>query len=304
MRLICPNCGAQYEVDDSLIPDAGRDVQCSNCGHAWFQRPAHLDPELSDELGLEPLEDAAEPPLPPEPPIAPEVEDEEAEAVPEAPVVEPVPEKPVAEDKPAEAVPTPAAAEDEDEDDVPAAPPQRRKLDPDVRSILSEEAAREHKAREAETGLETQGDLGLPEAPRESRPAGRSVDAGRLVDESMATAAKAGAAAAASRRDLLPDIEEINSSLLPVDEDQIGPDTVPERRKSGFGFGFMLVVLIAALAILLYIFAAQIGAAVPALAPLLDGYVNWVDGIRGWLDSRVQDWVQRLSSNIDDVTKS
>ena len=50
MRLICPNCGAQYEVDDSLVPDEGRDVQCSNCGHGWFQLPVHLDPRLAAEL--------------------------------------------------------------------------------------------------------------------------------------------------------------------------------------------------------------------------------------------------------------
>ena len=39
MRLICPNCSAQYEVDGSMIPDEGRDVQCSNCGHTWFELP-------------------------------------------------------------------------------------------------------------------------------------------------------------------------------------------------------------------------------------------------------------------------
>ena len=37
MRLICPNCTAQYEVDASMIPDEGRDVQCSNCGHTWYE---------------------------------------------------------------------------------------------------------------------------------------------------------------------------------------------------------------------------------------------------------------------------
>lgn len=37
MRLICPNCAAQYEVDEAVIPEAGRDVQCSNCGHTWWQ---------------------------------------------------------------------------------------------------------------------------------------------------------------------------------------------------------------------------------------------------------------------------
>lgn len=37
MRLVCPNCAAQYNVDDRAIPPGGRDVQCSNCGHTWFQ---------------------------------------------------------------------------------------------------------------------------------------------------------------------------------------------------------------------------------------------------------------------------
>ena len=39
MRLICPNCGAQYEVPDDVIPSGGRDVQCSNCGHTWLESP-------------------------------------------------------------------------------------------------------------------------------------------------------------------------------------------------------------------------------------------------------------------------
>ena len=37
MRLICPNCDAQYNVADDAIPDGGRDVQCSSCAHTWFQ---------------------------------------------------------------------------------------------------------------------------------------------------------------------------------------------------------------------------------------------------------------------------
>lgn len=40
MRLICPNCDAQYEVDDNAIPKDGRDVQCSSCQQTWFQKPS------------------------------------------------------------------------------------------------------------------------------------------------------------------------------------------------------------------------------------------------------------------------
>lgn len=46
MRLICPNCDAQYEVPENVIPDAGRDVQRSDCGNTWFQGP---DQEASDQ---------------------------------------------------------------------------------------------------------------------------------------------------------------------------------------------------------------------------------------------------------------
>lgn len=37
MRLICPRCGAEYEVEDRLIPAGGREVQCSSCDNVWFQ---------------------------------------------------------------------------------------------------------------------------------------------------------------------------------------------------------------------------------------------------------------------------
>jgi predicted Zn finger-like uncharacterized protein len=40
MRLICPDCAAQYDVADDAIPAGGRDVQCSNCNYTWFQTGA------------------------------------------------------------------------------------------------------------------------------------------------------------------------------------------------------------------------------------------------------------------------
>lgn len=47
MRLMCPNCEAQYEVSDSVIPLHGRDVQCSNCGQTWFQTHPQAEPEAA-----------------------------------------------------------------------------------------------------------------------------------------------------------------------------------------------------------------------------------------------------------------
>lgn len=61
MRLTCPNCGAQYEVPDDVIPDGGRDVQCSNCEQTWFQ--AKTTSADTDK--------PAAPPVPPKPEAEP-----------------------------------------------------------------------------------------------------------------------------------------------------------------------------------------------------------------------------------------
>lgn len=50
MRITCPNCGAQYEVPDKVIPPQGRDVQCSSCDRSWFF--AHPDPLMQENADL------------------------------------------------------------------------------------------------------------------------------------------------------------------------------------------------------------------------------------------------------------
>lgn len=46
MRITCPNCAAQYEVDGSLFPDEGREVQCSSCDTVWMQAPEPKVPPI------------------------------------------------------------------------------------------------------------------------------------------------------------------------------------------------------------------------------------------------------------------
>lgn len=270
MRLICPSCGAQYEVDESVIPEAGRDVQCSNCGNAWFQMSAT---QLRAQEAA-----AAEAEAAPEE-VSEEWTEAEVEAEPEV-VAESVP-PPVPEPEP-DAEPA-VRAEPE---------PKRKNLDDAVMNVLREEAAREQRAREAE---------GVPVsvAPEVAAVAVAAVAARDTVaeDDSEVSREEFGdddtVISRASRRELLPDIEEINSTLRATSDrggeaaSMDAPETL-RRRRSGFRMGFSTAIVIAALLLLLYVMAPAIAARVPSLEPALAGYVAAVDGLRGWLDTTLR----------------
>ena len=38
MIITCPNCNKQFKIDNSLITDEGRDLQCGSCNHVWFYK--------------------------------------------------------------------------------------------------------------------------------------------------------------------------------------------------------------------------------------------------------------------------
>ena len=38
MIITCPNCNKQFKIDNSLIPEEGRDLQCGSCNHIWFYK--------------------------------------------------------------------------------------------------------------------------------------------------------------------------------------------------------------------------------------------------------------------------
>lgn len=342
MRLICPNCGAQYEVDARVIPDTGRDVQCSNCGHTWFQRPALQDAELADELGYEITEPQAS-----EDDVAHTPDFDDADATLASDIEEasyedddggddgqwgdettpydqddihhepePAPDaehepKPEPEFEPeAEAHPEPSPSfddSDEADDDFDAetsgseAPPiPAAGLSDSVRNILRAEAEYDQAMRKVSPGsLESQPDLGLDEAPDPAKKSLRDRMArlrGIEADDPQT------AEATGRRRDLLPDIEEINSTLSASserDEDGSVPDeeTLRERSsKRGFRVVFTLLVSTAAVLVALYGFAPQLAERFPQAAATLDLYVAGANSFRDWLDVTLSSASSRLNT--------
>lgn len=235
MRLTCPNCRAQYEIDGTAIPETGRDVQCSACGTTWYQYPDSLQP--------------------------------------------------------------PAETDDTSDDDERAGAPSMAppRVDQSVLDVLREEAERELSERRRSNvgGLETQGDLGLV-----SRPA--PVTAAAAADN--ATLPKADPEApASSRRNLLPDIEELSSTLQPgstprrTGTSQTALPPTEQDERSGFRQGLALVLLVAMLLVGLYVLAPLIAQYVPALADALAGYVALADSLRAWVADGLRGLVARVS---------
>ncbi len=63
MIITCPNCNKQFKIDNSLIPDEGRDLQCGSCNHIWFyniQEKNNEVLELKQEIITEDIETKAE----------------------------------------------------------------------------------------------------------------------------------------------------------------------------------------------------------------------------------------------------
>jgi len=282
MRLTCPNCGAEYEVPDEVIPTSGRDVQCSNCGDTWYQyHPDHMPEGAEEEAEDFSGQDfVADPDV-----VAPDFSGDDS-----------------AEDDLSD-------EDDEDEDgDLPEArqPLRRRSLAPDVQSILREEAEYEERAR-GQDPLESQPDLGLgePEAVRREDKADSRLARLRKQspDEPQPEAEDTDededsqpAATGSSRRNLLPDIEEINSTLRRKGD--TGRSTSERSTKSdqrrGTRRSFVAILALLAVGATLYLQAPSIGKAIPQLQGPMMAYVDAVDKGRGWLDVKASALAEKL----------
>lgn len=272
MRLICPNCDAVYSVDDAAIPDAGRDVQCSNCGHAWFQmHPADAAATALD-LPAEPAPDQPPPVAAPQTagPAGEEDDDDDDEDSRAAPA-------------PGDTVTGGApAAGDTVIAGVTAA---RARLSDNLLAILREEAARETAERRAEAPRmpEVQPEFALAAAPPPPPAAPADLDA--------LESGKPLADRPAPRRELLPDIEEINSTLRAGSEARGGGDPVATaaRNRGGFRAGFVTMIVVAGLLVAAYAMAPRIAQYVPGAAPFMTRYVASMDRARLWVDRTMQD---------------
>ena len=52
MIVSCPNCDKKFNIDEKLIPEKGRLLQCSNCNHKWHYIIQKNDIEIQEEVNL------------------------------------------------------------------------------------------------------------------------------------------------------------------------------------------------------------------------------------------------------------
>jgi predicted Zn finger-like uncharacterized protein len=238
MRLICPNCDAQYEVPAEAVPTEGRDVQCSNCGQTWFQHHPDHAPSIKEQAATEAIND-----------------NEENIGVPTH--------------------------------------PQGKKIDPVVAEILRQEAEYEVKIRNKENAeLKSPQDLKYRDNVEDVGPR-RASEAHERMARIRGEKIKANTSAVdmGSRRDRLPDIEAINSTLRSSNDRKFSlneSNSTTNNKKRGFKTGFITVAFIALNLAAIYIFAPNIAKTVPQVDPFLSNYVLVIDQCRTWLDDQLQ----------------
>ena len=114
-----------------------------------------------------------------------------------------------------------------------------------------------------------------PVVPRRVVPVGRA--AAEVESETTTRPSKG--------RALLPDIEEINSTLSPMSNPGEPAELAPSApRRGSFGRGFMLMILLGMIALTVYVTAPRITQRFPAVAGPVNAYVAGVDTLRVKLD--------------------
>lgn len=337
MRITCPNCNAQYEVGDDMIPSEGRDVQCSNCGTTWFQDGRPRVASAVEERAIRRPGRKAPPPPPEDFAQADDADFGDAEsdaadtpgtprrsakprrAEPDQATLDILREERALEERLRASGGTENAGAERDTEVADVAgetASQGTPYDPSADSRQQAATERERMAAAASFARARAGARGARAARGTGSPPKVEADLSDIVAATMRDAAtpppgdvvavataSEPVSARSARRELLPDIEEINSSLRPDEraaeaEADEGTETeVPTvaTHGSGFRIGFLTVCLMIALLVVTYVFAGQIAEAVPQVAPTLTQYVAWVDTQRVALAAAAEALTQSIA---------
>ena len=278
MRLQCPNCDAEYEVDASAIPYEGRDVQCSNCGHGWFQ--AHPDFETDYEV-----ESALYDPPPPLPQGA-----DVASGIPKRelpPEAMQILREEVAREEAARAADAARA-----NSAPPPAPPSPSGIEAELDAMAAQEAqpvteqsdAAEPAPKDSYGDIEAALDAdqcSMPQPPELTAPLPRVAPrrVARLKGLNTDSAAQA-APYPAPPAEALDEAEVFASDAAKPDPDLRAGINSTKPRRSGGRAGFYTALLLALASAAVYLFSAELAALVPVLAPYLQGFVAAVNDLR------------------------
>ena len=63
MIITCPCEKKQFKIDDSLIPQEGRELQCGSCERVWFYKPKNENKDpltLNENISVNKIEQVIE----------------------------------------------------------------------------------------------------------------------------------------------------------------------------------------------------------------------------------------------------
>ena len=292
MQLECPECGARYEVPDDAIPEAGRDVQCSGCGHRWFKGGAVAFPAkvASGAAVLTPATGASDP--------------AEAESSEDRPLAPPprqrlddatlaILREEAERETAARRNDPPGAAAARPSSGLPSHPPGPRRAMEDAPGGKDPLAAVERDPPATEpsddgrTGPARAGEIAAPTTRPGSEPARRGGD----IDPSPADPSS-------NQPSMVAGVGTIDRPRPVADTSGATPPLETSKASgSGFRAGFGLVMLIFLVALAAYVTAPRIVAALPESEPAMSRYVRGVDATRDRLHRTVRSgvaWVQGI----------
>ncbi len=291
MRITCPECGTQYEIEPDLVPPAGRDVQCSACETIWTVHPDQdqpAAPETASAPGADDGEDDGED-APAAPPAGarprPKVDENTRrilleEARREAQERRRREAGAPADKAPADAAPTPGSdaapepeeqeqEQEQEQEDAPSDPPPQPSAVPVAG--LREDRSPGHTASFGGAGPSLGPAVPVGERQEPARP----------------------------RTDLLPDVEESGATLIRPGAARRSPDPVPPEPQRGatgsFLSGFTFVLVLAFLIVGIDLAAPSLAQRIPAIEDELAAFVGLVNDLRVQVDLTLQSLARAVS---------